>query len=184
MSLSNIDKIANEKGTKIEALWQFVKFIFVCMLATIVQFASLNILYLMPFIKNLFNTPFDWFVFHYGIGAKGLGFFIAFNTANILAQIVGYFVNRKTTFNSSANIAVTFPIFLIVTIGLICLSAWLSPIIQAWLLTKNINNQLAANISSAVCGLVQLVIYFPFEKFLFRRKREENPVGSKETEEK
>ena len=53
--LSGIDNAAAEKGKGIETVWQFVKFIFVSLLAMIVQFTLLNVLPLIPAIKNLYN---------------------------------------------------------------------------------------------------------------------------------
>ena len=47
MGLKNIDKSAEQKGSGIATLWQFVKFIVVSLLACIVQFASLNLLMLL-----------------------------------------------------------------------------------------------------------------------------------------
>ena len=173
MGLKSIDKAAAEKGKGTLTIWQFVKFIFVSLLAFIVQFGTLNLLYLLPPIKELFNTPFHWFVFNYGADANGLGFFIAFNISNILAQIVAFFVNREKTFNSSANIAVTLPIYIAFTLFLVCFSAWLSPFLQEKLLAAGLDGQLSANISSMACACIQFFAYFPFSKILFRKPKEE-----------
>ena len=51
--LNNIDKAAAGKGSGINTLWQFVKFIVVSLGACIVQVASLAILYNIPAIKAL-----------------------------------------------------------------------------------------------------------------------------------
>ena len=95
MGLKNIDKSAEQKGSGIVTLWQFVKFIVVSLLACIVQFASLNLIMLLPQIKAIMNQDFTWFVFNYVGEGKGFGYFLAFNIANILAQIVAFFVNRE-----------------------------------------------------------------------------------------
>ena len=126
MGLKNIDKSAEQKGSGIVTLWQFVKFIVVSLLACIVQFASLNLIMLLPQIKAIMNQDFTWFVFSYVGEGKGFGYFLAFNIANILAQIVAFFVNREKTFGSSSNIAITLPIYIVFTVALICFSAWLA----------------------------------------------------------
>lgn len=113
MGLKNIDKSAEQKGSGIVTLWQFVKFIVVSLLACIVQFASLNLIMLLPQIKAIMNQDFTWFVFSYVGEGKGFGYFLAFNIANILAQIVAFFVNREKTFGSSSNIAITLPIYIV-----------------------------------------------------------------------
>ncbi len=168
------------KGTGKKTLWEFIKFIFVSLLATVVSYGTLNILILMPFIKELFATPLKWFVFDYpvtvndaGLIVSGaLGYFIAFNTANILAQIVAFFVNKEKTFKSGANVAVTLPIYIIFTVALICFSAWLSPILNTFLIGKGISGQLSANIATAVCSFIQFTVYFPFDKLLFHKPKE------------
>ena len=173
-------KIENSAGKK--SLWEFFKFVLVSILATVIQFTTLNIMYLMPFVRHLFNTPFDWFVFHYTVAAKGAGFFIAFNVANVFTQIVAYFINRKATFKSSANIAKTLSVFMVFTVCLICFSAWLSPHIQAWLLSKNYSNRGAANLSTAVCCVTQFLISYPFNKLLFRKRKKNVPNKAEKIE--
>ena len=88
---------AKPKSKGLETFWQFVKFIFVSLLAMIVQFALLNILKAIPAIDALRAQDFHWFVFHYLAPKEGLGYFIEFNVANIAAQIVAFFVNREKT---------------------------------------------------------------------------------------
>lgn len=98
--LNNIDKAAEGKGSGINTLWQFVKFIVVSLGACIVQVASLAILYNIPAIKALSTQAFHWFVFDYPVieGQRcGLALFIAFNVSNLLAQIVAFFINKEKT---------------------------------------------------------------------------------------
>lgn len=172
--LRSIDSKAEEKGSALVTLWQFVKFIFVSLLAMIVQFALLNLLKLIPQIRALYDQPFSWWVFVYSVAAGGLGYFIVSNTANICAQIVAFFVNREKTFNSSANIAVTLPIYIVFTIALIVFSAWLNPTLKDLFVEKlNWNDDLAANTATMICAAVQFFLYFPVDKILFHKKKEE-----------
>ena len=163
-----------------KTMWEFIKFTLVGLLATVVQYSALNILLLLPVIKDLFGTPFKWFVFDYpvtqnaaGIIVSGaLGYFIAFNTANILAQIVAFFVNKEKTFKSGANVAVTLPIYLVFTVALICFSAWLSPLLNTYFIGKGIGGQLSANLATMVCSFIQFFVYFPLDKILFLKPKE------------
>ena len=84
--LKNLDQKAEEKGSKAVTAWQLIKFLTVSLLTTVVQYATLNILYIVPAIKALESQPFSWFVFSYGVDAGGLKAFIALNTANVLAK--------------------------------------------------------------------------------------------------
>lgn len=181
-NLKDIDNMAEEKGSWLVTAWQFVKFIVVSLLACIVQFALVNLIPLIPQIHELYATPVDWFVFDYpvttdaagNIISGGLGYFIAFNVANIAAQIVAFFVNKEKTFNSSANVAITLPIYIIFTIALICFSAWLSPALNTLFTTKwGWNDALSRNIATAVCSALQFFLYFPVDKLLFHKKKED-----------
>lgn len=181
MGLKNIDNAAEKKGSLIVTIWQFVKFIVVSLLAMIVQFALLNILKAIPAIFELSAQDFNWFVFHYPVEyneAKelvfsGTGYFIAFNVANIVAQIVAFFVNKEKTFNSGANIAVALPIYIVFTIALICFSAWLSPTLNSVFLGWGWSDTLATNAATMVCSALQFFLYFPVDKILFHKKKEE-----------
>ena len=182
--LKNIDSKAEEKGSALVTLWQFVKFIFVSLLAMIVQFALLNLLKLIPQIRALYDQPFSWWVFVYTVAAGGLGYFIVSNTANICAQIVAFFVNRDKTFNSSANVAVTLPIYIVFTIALIVFSAWLNPTLKDLFVEKlSWNDDLAANTATMICAAVQFFLYFPVDKILFRKKKEDPAEAAGEVEE-
>lgn len=172
--LNNIDKAAEGKGSGVNTLWQFVKFIFVSLLAMIVQFALLNTLKYLPFIRGLYGTDFKWWVFACEAAAGGTGYFIVNNTANIIAQIVSFFVNREKTFNSGANIAVTLPIYIVFTVALICFSAWLNPVLKTLFVTRfSLGDDLSANAATMICSAVQFFLYFPVDKILFRKKKEE-----------
>ena len=175
MALKDIDKKANNKGKGVAELWTFVKFIFVSLLAMIVQFVLLNTLKYIPAIQALYHNgqDFNWWVFTSTAAAGGLGYFIVNNVANIAAQIVSFFFNREKTFNSSANIAVTLPTYIVFTIALIAFSAWLNPTLKNLMVAHNWGDDLAANAATMVCSALQFFLYFPVDKILFHKKKEE-----------
>lgn len=175
--LTQLDSAAEKKGSALVTLWQFVKFIFVSLIAMIVQFVLLNTLKFVPFIANLYAAPgdpdFHWLVFTVTAASGGLGYFIVNNTANIIAQIVSFFVNRDKTFNSDANIAITLPIYIVFTIALICFSAWLNPVLSNLCISKfGLGYDAAVNIATMCCSAVQFFLYFPVDKLLFPKKKE------------
>ena len=172
--LKDIDKAAESKGSLLVTIWQFVKFIVVSLLAMIVQFVLLNTLNLIPPIAELYNQDFAWWVFVYPVAVGGLGYFIVSNVANIIAQIVAFFVNKEKTFNSGANVAVALPIYIVFTIALICFSAWLNPTLKDVFIGFDWCNETAAkNIATMICSAVQFFLYFPVDKILFHKKKEE-----------
>ena len=78
--LNQIDKKAESKGSGVVTLWQFIKFIFVSLGACIVQFGLVNLLPLV--FRSLYDTPCDFFVFHYPVSDGGLGYFLSFAISN------------------------------------------------------------------------------------------------------
>lgn len=167
--LSKIDSAAQNKGKGIETLWQFVKFIVVSLGAFVIQ-TFLPLLIKLPMSDAFLYKEFGFWIFK-STAEVGLGIFIAANVSNVIAQIVSFFINREKTFNSSANIAVTLPIYIIFTIALICFSAWLSPTLIT-LLESKLGENVAISISGAICGAIQFFLYFPVDKLLFSKKKE------------
>lgn len=185
MATENKKTTQGDSGGK-KTLWQAIKYTLVGMLASVVSFGLLNILIRVPAVTEQFANPLKWFVFDYPVAKNaageivsgGLGYFIAFNTANVLAQVVAFFINREKTFKSSANIAITLPIYLAFTLALISFSAWFSPQVNSFVLGKvifgtEIGKGLAANIANITVSVIQFVAYFPVTKILFRKPKEQ-----------
>ena len=57
----------SEQSSGKKTFWKLVKFTIVSLLACIVQFGSLAILYNIPAIKALSTQAFHWFVFDYPV---------------------------------------------------------------------------------------------------------------------
>lgn len=183
--LADFDERTEQKGGGKKTLWQFVKFSVMSSLAGITQYVVLNIMLLLPFIKALFDTPFTWFVFHYPVSAQGLGYFIAYNVANTLAGLVSFIGNRKKTFKANNSFSITLLIYFVWLFVLLILTCWMSPYIQSWLLSFNMNTALAANITITITGSVQFLLNFPFDKILMRRHpeiAEENADAAEKTD--
>ena len=172
VKLKNIDETAEKKGSFMVTAWQFVKFIIVSLLAFIVQFSLLNLLPLIPAISALNSREVSWFVFTYTAAAGGLGYAISSNTANIVAQIVAFFVNRKKTFNADNNIPVTLTVYILFTLALICFAAWFNPFFKDWLVGRfSMGEAAASNASTMMCSMIQFFVYFPVDKLLMRQKK-------------
>ena len=175
--LKDIDNAAASKGKGIETLWQFVKFIVVSLGAFVIQ-TFLPYLLELPMSKDFLEKPYEFWIYSSEAAAKagmattGLGLFIALTASNIIAQIVSFFINKEKTFNSGANTKVVLPIYIVFTILLIGFSAWLQPYLVNFLTAKGLEGSAIA-ISGAVCGAVQFFLYFPVDKILFHKKKEE-----------
>ena len=120
----------------------------------------------------------------YPIAVGGLGYFIVSNVANIVAQIVAFFVNKEKTFNSGANVAVALPIYIVFTIALIAFSAWLNPTLKEVFINADwfVNlcekfvwdvETTSKNVATMICSALQFFLYFPVDKILFHKKKED-----------
>ena len=156
-SLGGIDNAAEEKGSFIKTLWQLLKFLVVSGLVTIIQLVLANVLPLIfdsvtatlpAFLQTIFdpNVVFDastkegleqigkyvsGAVVENGTVTAGIvtwGYLLPFFLSNLIANIYGFFQNKKTTFKSDAP-WYSFAAYIVIMIALILFSTWF----QGWL---------------------------------------------------
>ena len=211
ISLKGIDGAAEEKGSFIKTLWQLVKFLVVSGLVTIIQLVLANVLPLIfdsvtatlpTFLQGIFdpNVIFDAStkegieqVGKYVIGGSiqdgtvvgGIvtwGYLLPFFLSNLIANIYGFYHNKKTTFKSDAP-WYNFAIYIVIMIALILFSTWF----QGWLVgvIAKINwawiQPLARTIAGLAAGFVQMVFLFPMEKFvLLKEKKNDDETPAEE----
>ncbi len=221
ISLGGIDSAAEEKGSGIKALWQFIKFLVVSGLVTIIQLVLANVL---PFVFDKVTTPLPSFlqgifdpnvvfdpstaegakqvskyvidsasgnlggVIENGLVVGGIvtwGFLLPFFLSNLIANIYGFYQNKKTTFKSDAP-WYNFAIYIVIMIALILFSTWF----QGWLVGLIAKapwewlNGLARTIAGLAAGFVQMVFLFPMEKFvLLKEKKTDEEAAAEEVAE-
>ena len=108
-------------------------------------------------------------------GVVTWGYLLPFFLSNLIANIYGFYQNKKTTFKSDAP-WYNFAIYIVLMIALILFSTWF----QGWLVGIIAKapwawlNGLARTIAGLAAGFVQMVVLFPMEKFvLLKEKKEE-----------
>lgn len=200
-SLGGIDNAAEEKGSFIKTLWQLLKFLVVSGLVTIIQLVLANVLPLIfdsvtatlpAFLQTIFdpNVVFDastkegleqigkyvsGAVVENGTVTAGIvtwGYLLPFFLSNLIANIYGFFQNKKTTFKSDAP-WYSFVAYIVIMIALILFSTWfqgwlvgvIAKIDWAWI------QPLARTIAGLAAGFVQMVFLFPMEKFVLMREK-------------
>ena len=203
-SLGGIDNAAEEKGSFIKTLWQLLKFLVVSGLVTIIQLVLANVLPLVfdsvtatlpAFLQGISapNTIFDATTaegieqigkyvvggtIENGVVVGGVvtwGYLLPFFLSNLIANIYGFWQNKKTTFKSDAP-WYNFAIYIVLMIALILFSTWLqgwivgiiAKVDWAWL------QSLARTIASLAAGLVQMLVLFPMEKFVLLKEKKED----------
>ena len=203
-SLGGIDNAAEEKGSFIKTLWQILKFLVVSGLVTIIQLVLANVLPLVfdsvtatlpAFLPGIFapNTIFDATTaegieqigkyvvggtIENGVVVGGVvtwGYLLPFFLSNLIANIYGFWQNKKTTFKSDAP-WYNFAIYIVLMIALILFSTWL----QGWIvgIIAKVDwawmQSLARTIASLAAGLVQMLVLFPMEKFVLLKEKKED----------
>lgn len=203
ISLKGIDGAAEEKGSFIKTVWQLVKFLVVSGLVTIIQLVLANVLPLIfdgvtatlpTFLQGIFapDVIFDAStkegveqIGKYVVGGVVTwGYLLPFFLSNLIANIYGFYQNKKTTFKSDAP-WYNFAIYIVIMIALILFSTWF----QGWLvgIIAKIDwawiQPLARTIASMAAGFIQMVFLFPMEKFVLLKEKkgddaaEEAPVA-------
>ncbi|MBQ8980607.1 MAG: hypothetical protein IJ077_03245 [Eubacterium sp.] len=187
-SLGGIDGAAEEKGSLVKTIWQLVKFLVVSGLVTIIQ---IGLAYLLPiifdhvtatlpagFLQTIFNPNqiFDpgskEFTKYVVDGVVTWGYVLPFLLSNLIANIYGFYQNKKTTFKSDAP-TYMFVIYIVLMLALILFSTWMQGAIYG-ALSKVDNSFLsgaARLIASMAAGFVQMVILFPMEKFVLLKEK-------------
>lgn len=201
ISLGGLDDAAEGKGSFIKTLWQIVKFLVVSGLVTIIQLVLANVLPLIfdgvtatlpAFLQGIFapNTIFDATtaegleqIAKYVVGGtveNGVvvggvvtwGYLLPFFLSNLIANIYGFWQNKKTTFKSDAP-WYNFAIYIVLMIALILFSTWfqgwlvgiIAKVDWAWL------QSLARTIAGLAAGFIQMVVLFPMEKFVLLKEK-------------
>ena len=108
-------------------------------------------------------------------GVVTWGYLLPFFLSNLIANIYGFYQNKKTTFKSDAP-WYSFAFYIVLMIALILFSTWF----QGWLvgIIAKINwawiQPLARTIAGLAAGFVQMVVLFPMEKFVLLKEKKKD----------
>lgn len=153
---------------------QILKYLLAGLSITIVQFVLVN---LFPFVFASWKSqlpPILSVVFSektMGSGNSNWGYVMTFFLSNLIANIYGYFLNRRTVFHSDSPLW-CFIAFLVMMASLILVSTWLQGLIANAVSEKSSSLSAFANtIAAAVCAFGQNLIVYPTEKFILLREK-------------
>jgi putative flippase GtrA len=178
---------------KDSAFWQFVKFNIVSLSISLLQLILANILpvffdgvtdVLPSFLRPVFDpeTLFDGPSGYVVDGTVTWGYVLPFFLSNLIANIYGYFVNMRATFNGKGR-SFGLAVYLTVLTALILFSTWLQGYVTAKLSVTSLA-ALSRTIAAMAAGLVQMTVLFPLEKFVLFKKDEKGqgvPEAGEET---
>lgn len=149
-------------------LYEFIMFNLLSNIATITNFAVLNLSNSVLF-KSLMDVPFAFWIFDYNVESGGLGGFLAFLVSFFCAQAVNFVVQRNLVFNSNNKLGSAIPIYLftVVVVYVICLYV---PTLILEDVSALVGNFWGMNITNAINILIQVIIIYPVLKFVVMKR--------------
>ncbi len=120
-------------------------------------------------------------------GVVTWGYVLPFLLSNLIANIYGFYQNKKTTFKSDSA-WYNFVIYIVLLLALILFSTWMQGAIVGallkveasnWFLKIVTNESIARLLASMAAGFVQMVVLFPMEKFVLMREKKDDTAEEK-----
>ncbi len=157
-----------------KTLWQIVKFSIVSSAVTILQIILVNVLFvlcrnLQAPLPNMLSKVFSEELV--GVGNSNWGYVLPFFLSNVIANIYGWFQNRKTTFHSNASHRNIIIYFIVLAILILC-STWIQGMIVHQLTIHQLFVKYAPTIAALIAGILQFLVLFPLEKFVLLKEDE------------
>ncbi|MBQ9328315.1 MAG: hypothetical protein IJ225_07240 [Solobacterium sp.] len=164
------------KPTHGSTLWELMKFMLVSSMVSIIQLISVNlfVIWMRDWTSPLPGILMGIFSEEtVGAGNATWGYVLPFFLSNLLANIYGFFQNRRTTFHSEAPVS-RIGIYLVVVFLLILFSTVLQGRLVFWMKgVLSISSTLAPTLAAMAAGMVQFAVLFPLEKYVLFKTREE-----------
>lgn len=147
-------------------LWEFILFNVLSNISTICRFVFTWIGTAL-FVDALgLVTPFRLLIFNYtGADSNGLGGFLTFLIAEVVAQIVNYFVQKKWVFKNSEDFGEAAPKFAVLAVVIVVVNLVLPGRIIDLCVGMGMDDTLASTIASIVNTLLAVVVSYPALKF-------------------
>ena len=147
-------------------LWEFILFNILSNVSTITRFVMTWIGTAM-FVAGLALTqPFSLLIFDYtSEGSGGLGGFLTFLVAEVLAQVVNFFVQKRWVFKSDADFSTAAPRFAVLAVVIVVVNLVLPGRVTNLCVSLGLASGVAATVASVVNTLLAVVVSYPLLKF-------------------
>ena len=170
--LDKMDEKSASKGKKIKILWQILKFLIVSLLVTAIQLALVNLLY---FLLKEWDAPLSGFlstIFNentMGEGNSNWNYILPFFLSNLIANTVGYYLNKHKTFKSNAPWW-HYLIYIVVLVLLIVFTTWIQGLVANLFINLGVES-IGPTIAAMAAGSIQMIVLFPIQKFVLLREK-------------
>ncbi len=152
---------------KHQGLWEFILFNILSNVSTITRFV-VTWVGTAIFVNALaLTSPFSFLIFDYtSAGSNGLGGFLTFLLAEVLSQVVNFFVQMKWVFKSTADFSKSAPKFAVLAVIIVVVNLILpGHVTNLCTETFGMGSQAAGTVASVVNTLLAVVVSFPLLKF-------------------
>ncbi len=147
-----------------QGIWEFIKFNVLSNISTITRIV-LTTVGTAIFVNALQMTqPFRFLIFDYT--DTGLGAFITFLIAEVMAQVVNFFVQMKWVFKSDASYQETAWKYAVLAVVIVVVNLLLPNYVMSFCQNSlGIGATLSGTIASVVNTLLAVIVSFPVLKF-------------------
>lgn len=147
-----------------QGIWEFIKFMVLSNISTVTRIV-LTAAGTALFVGALGLTqPFRFLVFDYT--DTGVGAFVTFLVAEVMAQVVNFFVQMKWVFRSDASFRDTAWKYAVLAVVIVVVNLLLPNYVMSFCQgALGIDTTLAGTIASVVNTLLAVVVSFPVLKF-------------------
>lgn len=165
---------------KHHGLWQFILFNLLSNISTVTRFVMAWVGTAL-FVGTMGLTqPFSFLIFNYTApGSNGLGGFLTFLVAEVLAQVVNFFVQMKWVFKSSTDFSKAAPKYAVLAIVIVVTNLVLPGYVTSFCKGMGMDAGLAATVASVVNTLLAVVVSFPLLKFWIMPEDKKGDAGAK-----
>ena len=147
------------------AIWEFILFNVLSNISTISRFVVTWIGTAIFVSAMGLTAPFHFLIFNYPESGNGLGGFLTFLFAEVIAQVVNFFVQMKWVFKSDSSFkdaAWKYAILAVVSVAVnLVLPGYVTSLCQGW----GMNAGVAGTVASVVNTLLAVIVSFPLLKF-------------------
>ena len=154
-------------------LWEFIKFNILSNVSTIARFVMtwIGTALLINGMKIL--SPFKFLIFDYtSEGSHGLGGFLTFLIAEVIAQAVNFFVQKTWVFKSNADFSKSAPKYAVLAVVIVVVNLILPGHVTNFCINSlGMGSGLASTIATVVNTLLAVIVSYPLLKFWIMPKQ-------------
>ena len=154
-------------------LWEFIKFNILSNVSTIARFVMtwIGTAVLINGMKIL--SPFKFLIFDYtSEGSHGLGGFLTFLIAEVVAQAVNFFVQKTWVFKSNADFSKSAPKYAVLAVVIVVVNLILpGHVTNFCIYNMGMGAGLASTIATIVNTLLAVIVSYPLLKFWIMPKQ-------------